>query len=162
MSKKILSIILLASVLILALAACSAKTSGAPSGAPSGNPPSGTMPAAQGGANVTATIEATATSTPVPTATSTTAPTATATVVTYSASPILSITCLKGPADTYYVYGYVKVGESLTALARNETNDYYLVQSTTDTTKKCWLWKNYVTINGNAYTLPVSTEVVSN
>jgi hypothetical protein len=157
MQKKFISIILLAGMLIMALAACSATANGAPTG----NSPSGTMPAASSEANATATVLATETATPAPSATSTTAPTATATVVSYSASPILAITCLRGPADTYAVVYYLKQGESLTALARNDSNDYYLVQSTTDSQKVCWLWKNYVTINGNAYTLPVSTETIA-
>jgi hypothetical protein len=168
MSKKLISIVVLACVIIMTLVACTAKTSSTTNGAPSGNPPSGTMPSgtrpsgtmpAANSTDTTVATTAAPTATTEPTATNTPAPTATATAVTYSASPILAITCLRGPADTYTVLYYVSQGESLTAIGRDATNSYYLVQSTTDSTKVCWLWKDYVTVNGNAYTLPVATAL---
>ncbi len=160
MNKKLLTIIL-SVCLVAILAACSAATSTTPSG----NPPSGTMPAnpsgmmpaGSPGGSATSTTAATATSTAVPTVTSTPAPTATATPVTYSATAILSIGCRKGPADSYDITNFVKSGETFTALGRDAANDYYLIQSTSGTPYSCWIWKNYITINGNAYTLPLAT-----
>jgi len=157
MNKKLLSIIL-SVCLVAILAACSSTPSGnPPSGTMPANP-SGTMPAGGPGGSVTSTVAATViAATDAPTVTSTPAPTATATPVTYSATAILSIGCLKGPADTYEITNFVKSGDTFTALGRDDANDYYLIQSTSGTQYSCWIWKNYITINGNAYTLPVAT-----
>ncbi len=140
--------------LVFALAACSTKTSSTQPSQP-GNQ-SGTMPAAAP-VNATATVAPTAVPSVTATVTNTPAPTATATPVTFDSTVITSIMCLAGPAETYTRVAYLKAGDTYTTYARDAQNNYFLIQFPGNTAKTCWVWKNYVTVNGNSYTLPVAT-----
>jgi hypothetical protein len=107
--------------------------------------------------NATSTVASTAVPSATTTVTNTPAPTATATPVTFESTVITSIMCLAGPAETYTRIGYLKAGATLVTYARDVQNNYFLIQFPGDSTKTCWVWKNYITVNGNSYTLPVAT-----
>lgn len=166
MIRKTILTLLIASLLLISLAACSSQTSSTPS--MSGNPPSGTQPAgappsgegtpAEAAATEVATAEATA----APTATSTPQqPTATATPVTFESTVITSIMCQTGPGEDYAGYDYLKQGESLLTMARDAETNYFLIEAPNKAGTTCWVWKNYVTVEGNSYTLPIATETAS-
>jgi hypothetical protein len=152
MVKKFLSLLLVLFCLAFALTACSSlANSSTPPAVPSGS--TGT-PAAGQPATQAATTEA---PTVVPTETSTPEPTATATAVTMESTAIISIYCQSGPSENYASVFIMKKGSQMHTLGRNEQNDYYLVQFEDGTNNQCWAWKNYISIDGNAYELPVVT-----
>lgn len=156
MVKKYLSVLLVLFCLIFALTACSSQsTSTSQSSMPSGA--SGTMPAGQAPAQQGATEVATEAVTATATVTSTPAPTATATAVTMESTAIISIYCQNGPSEDYASVYIMKKGSQMLTLGRTAASDYYLVQFEDGTNHQCWAWKNYLTISGNSYDLPVVT-----
>ena len=160
MVKKYLSVLLVLFCLLFALTACgSQSTNTSQSSMPSGA--SGTMPAGQAPAQPGATEVATEAATEAPTATatitSTPAPTATATAVTMESTAIISIYCQNGPSEDYASVYIMKKGSQMLTLGRTAASDYYLVQFEDGTNHQCWAWKNYLTIDGNSYDLPVVT-----
>ncbi len=163
--KKSFKIVVIIMMLALTLSACSSSTQTA---ANQGNPPSGDMqgtppagapqggdtaaaPATDATAPVAATIAATETSTPEPTS----APTATATPVTVDLTVISAIGCVAGPSESAAFAGYLKTGAELTALGRNASNTFYLIDNPSSEGNQCWVWNNYVLINGISSDLPV-------
>lgn len=175
MNKKYLSILFVVFCLTLALTACSSQ-SATQSAMPSGNPPTGTMPTggtmAAAGAkatNVAATESATQAATDVateaasetPAVTETPAATATEAVITFPATPVISFYCLKSPDENSVGVKRLVKGSEYTALGRDENTEYYLVQYSDSSSDTCWAWKNYITIEGNGYTLPVVTTATA-
>ena len=145
--------------LVLVLTACSSQSSSTQTGPSNGQPPSGTMPAGGPGATevaATATEVATEAATEAPTATATEAPTATATSVTMSATPVISFYCTKEANEKSVGVKRLVLGTEYTAIGRDSETDFYLVQYD-DSGSTCWAWKNYITVLGNGYTLPVVT-----
>jgi hypothetical protein len=45
--------------------------------------------------------------------------------------------------------------QQVLAIGRDAGNEYVLVQSPTNAQKTCWVWKDYITVKGDSYTLPV-------
>jgi hypothetical protein len=146
MGKKLITTILLAG-LVLILAACSTNVN------PTGTRPSGTFSAPSAAPTTApATVEAT---TVTPSASDTPAPTPTTTTVTIQSNIITAIYCLSGPADTYPAVENLATNQQVLAIGRNAGNEYVLVQSPTNAQKTCWVWKDYITVKGDSYTLPV-------
>ncbi len=163
--KKSLKIVIIITVLALALTACSSTSQNTSAqgtfkpGQMQGTPPAG---APQGGnsgttANTdsTATEVVTVTATEIPTADVTSEPTATATSVTVNLTVISAIGCVAKPSESAAFAGYLKTGEVLTALGRNSNNTFYLINNPSNSGQTCWVWNNYVLINGISSDLPV-------
>jgi len=163
--KKSVKIVIIVTLLALALAACSStsQTSSTqgnpPSGQMQGTPPAGApqsgdtaaAPLTDATATVAATSATTETATPEPTA----APTATATPVTVNLTVISAIGCVAGPSESAAFAGVLKTGAELTALGRNASNTFYLIDNPSSDGNQCWVWNNYVLINGISSDLPV-------
>jgi hypothetical protein len=158
MTKKTILIIFIASLLIISLAACASQNSSTPGA--SGNPPSGTLPA--GGPMDATAVEDTATTEPTAAPTATATPQPTATPVTFEATVITSIMCQTGPGENYERYDYLKQGETLLTFGRDADTNYFLIEAPNKAGTTCWVWKNYVTVEGNGYTLPIATVTASN
>ena len=138
MLKRSIITIVAAACLALPLAACAAKPTQVMV-PPTATPIPTTEPSA------TATV------------TSTPAPTPTATPITFESTVITSIMCQTGPGEDYTRIGYLKEGEVYTTYARDSGNNYFLISFPGDSSKTCWVWKNYIRVDGNSYTLPVAT-----
>jgi hypothetical protein len=163
--KKSFKIVLIVTVLALALTACSSTSQTStsqgnpPSGQTQGTPPAGApqggdtaaAPATEATATIAATTAATETATPEPIA----APTATATPVTVNLTVISAIGCVASPSESAAFAGYLKTGAELTALGRNASNTFYLIDNPSSDGNQCWVWNNYVLINGISSDLPV-------
>jgi hypothetical protein len=157
MVKKYSSILLIIFCLLFVLAACSSnQTTNATQPAMSSGL-NGTIPAGQTSTQQLTTVAATEVSTAVATETRTPEPTATATAVTIESTAIITIYCQNGPSENYASVYIMKKGSQMTTLGRNDANDYYLVQFEDGTNNQCWAWKNYISIAGNSYDLPVVT-----
>lgn len=133
-------------MMILTLAACSAGTPTLPAGGPNG-----TMPAAQ----ATTVVAATATTEPTATTAPTDTPAPTATPETVTLTVISGIMCQAKPDYNSTRTGYLETGAVLTALGRNSDTTYFYIENPTVPGGYCWVWTNYVLINGLAYNLPI-------
>jgi glucose/arabinose dehydrogenase len=163
--KKSFKIVLIITVLALALAACSSTSQSStaqgnpPSGQMQGTPPAGAPQSGDAAAapatDATATVAATAAVTETATPEATAAPTATATPVTVDLTVISAIGCVAGPSESAAFAGYLKTGAELTALGRNASNTFYLIDNPSSEGNQCWVWNNYVLINGISSDLPV-------
>lgn len=134
-------------MMMVSLTACAAKSPTLPSGAPNG-----TMPALQTTAAPTtepATLEPTATAAPTDT------PEPTATPVTVKLTVISGIMCQAKPDYDSTRIGYLETGAVFTALGRNADTEYFYIENPTVKGGYCWVWTNYVLIDGIAYDLPV-------
>ncbi len=163
--KKSLKIVVILTLFALALAACSSSTGSStnqgsmPSGQMQGTPPAGGPQgngASPSDAAPAATTEA-ATATPEATATvaATALPTATTTPVTVDLTVISAIGCVAKPSENAAFAGYLSTGAELTALGRNESNTFYLIDNPSAAGQQCWVWNNYVLISGISSDLPV-------
>jgi len=96
------------------------------------------------------------TATPVPALTETSAPTATS--ATRATAYINENTnCRSGPSTTYPLIYTAMKGESLNIVSKSTLDDYVVVEVPNAPGQTCWLWTEYVTVQGDASTLPVAT-----
>lgn len=163
--KKSFKIVLIITVLALALAACSSTSQSSttqgnpPSGQMQGTPPAGAPQSGDAAAataiDATATVAATTAVTETATPEATAAPTATVPPVTVDLTVISAIGCVAGPSESAAFAGYLKTGAELTALGRNASNTFYLIDNPSSEGNQCWVWNNYVLINGISSDLPV-------
>lgn len=163
--KKSLKIVVIITALALALTACSSSSQNSstqgnmPPGGMSGTPPSGTPMAGGPQGNTQATTADATTAVPAVTETATPeptdVPTATPTSVTVNLTVISAITCVAKPSESAAFAGYLKTGAIFTALGRNSDNTFYLIENPSYDGQKCWVWNNYVLINGISSDLPV-------
>ena len=151
---------ILITISLLVLSACS---SAAQATATSTNfqpgPQSGTpLAPPQGASQSTAAaplLTETQASTSAATETSLPQSTLTPTPVTVNLTVISGIGCVNGPSESAAFAGVVKTGAVLTALGRNEANTFYYIENPSVDGGHCWVWNNYVLINGISSDLPV-------
>lgn len=146
--KKSGMLFILMTISALILAACSSTNA-------TSTPP-GPMSAPPGLAQATDTVAATplSTDTVVPSSVaSTLGPTPTA--VTVNLTVISAIGCVASPSESAAFAGVVKTGAILEALGRNEANNFYYIENPSVDGGHCWIWNNYVLINGITSDLPV-------
>lgn len=155
--KKSGMIIILVAISALILTACSSTSAAStPPGPMSGTPMSGTpMSAPLGMTETTATVAATAEPTETSAPTSTPAPTLTPTPVTVDLTVISAIGCVNKPSESAAFAGVMDTGAVLQALGRNEANNFYYIENPSVAGGHCWIWNNYVLINGISSDLPV-------
>jgi len=96
------------------------------------------------------------TATPMPVMTETSAPTATS-VAKAVASVNQNTNCRSGPATTYPLIYTAMKGESLNIVSKTTLDDYVLVEVPNAPGQTCWLWTQYVTVQGDLSTLPLAT-----
>ena len=114
--------------------------------------PTGTMPAIP--ATVAATTEV-VTVEPTATTALTNTPEPTATPVTVELTVISGIMCQEKPDYNSKRTGYLETGAVFTALGRSADTEYFYIDNPTVEGGYCWVWTNYVLINGIAYDLPI-------
>lgn len=148
MVKKYLTAIIL-TFLVFSLAACSAQATQTASKQPGNQAGTGFVASTATTAPATLPPSATPTDTPEPTAT--VSPTPTPATLTM----LISIMCQDGPSDSAARIGYLQSGATLTVLGRDAANQYYYIQNPAVKGGYCWVWNNYVTVNGESYALPV-------
>lgn len=142
--KKIL-ISILSGLLLFTLAACAASTPTAPSGFMAGTPQS--APAETNAAAATASP--------------TDAPAAAATAEPTAALPEVELTvitdqyCRVSPNITALGTGHFTAGEVMAALGINYTHDFFYIANPDLPGEYCWIWNNYVFIDGDFTSLPV-------
>jgi hypothetical protein len=134
-------------ILMVSLTACAAKSPSLPAGAPNG-----TMPVMQ--TTVASTTEP-ATLEPTATAAPTNTPEPTATPVNVKLTVIHGIMCQAKPNYNSTRIGYLETGAVFTALGRDADTEYFYIENPTVKDGYCWVWTNYVLINGIAYDLPI-------
>lgn len=146
MKKLVLSVMAL--VVVFSLAACSSTSTTATADVPGGM---GTPPAMP-----LVTTEA-PTETAAPTAEPTVAPTVepTATLEPVALTIISAQYCLASPDSTAIGVGHFDTGETITALGRDASFDYYYIENPDIPGGYCWIWDNYVLVNGNYSLLPI-------
>jgi predicted flap endonuclease-1-like 5' DNA nuclease len=145
---------------LLVLSACSsaaqatATTSNFQPGSQSGTPLAPPQGASQSTAAAPVPTETQA-PTSAATATSLPLPTLTPTPVTVNLTVISGIGCVNSPSESAAFAGVVKTGAVLTALGRNDANTFYYIENPSVAGGHCWIWNNYVLINGISSNLPV-------
>lgn len=65
--------------------------------------------------------------------------------------------CRSGPSADYTVITVFMSGETAKIVSKTTLDDYVLVEDPANPSQSCWLWTQYVTINGDLSTLPVAT-----
>jgi hypothetical protein len=65
--------------------------------------------------------------------------------------------CRSGPSAEYQLVVTFLSGESAKIVSRTTVDGYVLVQDPNNPGQSCWLWTQYVTINGDLSSLPVAT-----
>lgn len=155
--KRSVTIFILLAISMLALSACSStpQSTTNPANFQQGQISGTPMTAPQGLSQATSAVIATAGPTETSASTSTPDPTLTPTSVSVNLTVISAITCVSGPGESYGFAGYLKTGAVLTAQGRNEKDDYFYIQNPSKTDGYCWVWNNYVLINGVSSDLPV-------
>ncbi|MBV6395276.1 MAG: hypothetical protein HFACDABA_00851 [Anaerolineales bacterium] len=106
-----------------------------------------------------ASAVATETLTPIPTLSPTPVFTSTSSVPLVSVS--VDTNCRIGPGKVYDRVGGLLVGESVEAIGKDPTNQYYYVRDSEAPGGFCWVWGYYATVIGNASILPVFTPAPS-
>jgi len=134
-------------LMMISLAACAAKSPTLPSGLPNG-----TLPAPQ---TPVAPTPAPATLEPTATAALTETPEPTAPPVTVKLTVISGIMCQAKPDYHSTRIGYLETGAVFTALGRDADTEYFYIENPTVKGDYCWVWTNYVLIDGIAYDLPI-------
>ena len=119
-----------------------------------------------------ATPNPTATQPPQPTATTapteTTVPTATEPAASPTSAPTAAPAgatahvdqatyCRKEPSPTSSSIFIAQAGSDLTVVSQTSLKNYVIVQNPNNTAQTCWLWTQYVTINGSLTGLPMVT-----
>ena len=148
MVKKYLTAIML-TFLVFLLAACSTQTTQTAPRQPANQTDTGFIASTAITAPATLAPSTTPTNTPEPTFTA--SPTPTPATLTM----LISIMCQNGPSDSATRIGYLQSGATLTVLGRDVANQYYYIQDPAVKGGYCWVWNNYVTVNGESYALPV-------
>jgi hypothetical protein len=167
--KRIMYLILFSLITAsLVLTACSSPTP-APTLTPTQLPPP--TQAAPATAPPTNTPAPTATQLPTSTPLPTEPPAATATptiVATLANTPTLVPTgqtavinentnCRSGPSANYDLIVTFMSGDTAKIVSRTNVDGYILVEDPNHPGQSCWLWTQYVTINGDLSSLPVAT-----
>jgi hypothetical protein len=65
--------------------------------------------------------------------------------------------CRKGPQDIYELVHIFKQGKFVDMFGKNEAGSFYFVVDQESGTIQCWVWKEYVTPEGNVAKLPIFT-----
>jgi uncharacterized protein YraI len=68
-----------------------------------------------------------------------------------------STNCRSGPATTFPLIYTALAGESLKIVSKTTLEDYVIVEVPTGPGQTCWLWTEYVTVQGDVSALPVTT-----
>lgn len=95
------------------------------------------------------------TETPVPVVIETSAPTA-APAINAVARMVQNTNCRSGPATTFPLVFVALKGESLKIVSGTTLQDYVIVENPTDPGQSCWLWTEFVDIQGNLTGLPMT------
>lgn len=69
--------------------------------------------------------------------------------------------CRKGPGANYDYVALLEKGTRVQSLARNYENNYYYVSAPGMEDVKCWVWAQYLTVEGDATPLPIYTALPS-
>jgi hypothetical protein len=159
----------------LLLTACSSPTTAPPADTPTQvTQPTQAVPATAAPTNTSApTATELPTSTPLPTKanTPTQLPVASATPTVVGTLANTSTTvpsgqtaqvnantnCRSGPSAEYPLIVTFLTGETAKIVSKTTLNDYLIVGAPTNSSETCWLWTQYVTINGDLSSLPVAT-----
>jgi uncharacterized protein YraI len=96
------------------------------------------------------------TATPMPVMTETESPTATS---TSGAVAFINenTNCRSGPSTNFPVIFTALKGDSLNIVSKSTLDDYVVVEVPNAPGQTCWLWTEYVTVQGDVSTLPVAT-----
>ena len=96
------------------------------------------------------------TETPVPVSTETSEPTVTPAPKAI-AQMIQNTNCRSGPSTTFPMVFIAQQGESLNIISGTTLEDYVIVENPADTSQSCWLWTEFVDIQGDLSGLPIAT-----
>ena len=96
------------------------------------------------------------TETPAPVITETSEPTAVA-ASNVTARIAQNTNCRSGPSTAFPMIFIALEGESLNIVSGTTLDDYVIVENPNDPRQSCWLWTEYVDIQGNLAGLPVAT-----
>lgn len=69
--------------------------------------------------------------------------------------------CRKGPGAIYDYVALLEKGARVQSLARNYDNNYYYISVPGMDDVKCWVWAEYLTVEGDATPLPIYTALPS-
>jgi hypothetical protein len=96
------------------------------------------------------------TETPVPAITETSAPTA-APAINAVARMVQNTNCRSGPATSFPLVFVAQQGESLKIISGTTVEKYVIVENPTTPGQSCWLWTEFVEVQGDLTGLPVVT-----
>ena len=95
------------------------------------------------------------TETPIPAATLVNTP---ANVLTGPTAHVNENTnCRSGPSSDYPVIVVILSGQDVKIVSKTTMDSYLIVEDPANTAQTCWLWTQYVTVNGDLSSLPVAT-----
>jgi hypothetical protein len=92
-----------------------------------------------------------------PTMVATLANTPTTVAVSQTALVNENTNCRSGPSADYPLIVTFLTGETAKIVSRTTLNNYLIVGAPTNSLQTCWLWTQYVTVNGDLSSLPVAT-----
>ena len=76
-------------------------------------------------------------------------------------TPMVSVSvptnCRLGQGKEYKMVGALMVGELAQAYARDPSGDYWYIRNPDSPSQFCWIWGEYATVSGAAYSLPIFT-----
>jgi uncharacterized protein YgiM (DUF1202 family) len=65
--------------------------------------------------------------------------------------------CRSGPSSDYPSIVVILSGQDVKIVSKTTLDSYLIVEDPTNTAQTCWLWTQYVTVNGDLSSLPVAT-----
>ena len=95
------------------------------------------------------------TETPTPVATQVNTPTNVLTGPTAHVNE--NTNCRSGPSSDYPVIVVILSGQDVKIVSKTTLDSYLIVEDPTNAAQTCWLWTQYVSINGDLSSLPVAT-----
>jgi hypothetical protein len=63
--------------------------------------------------------------------------------------------CQASPQSGALGVGHFDTGAEITALGRDAAMEYFYIENPDKPGEYCWIWNNFVLVNGEAFTLPV-------
>ncbi len=99
----------------------------------------------------------TLTASPIPPATLTPTASLTSTPLVAMISVSIPTNCRLGPGKVYKMIGVLQDGYWVQAYARDPTNNYWYIRNPANSADFCWVWGEYASVTGPAYSLPIYT-----
>jgi uncharacterized protein YgiM (DUF1202 family) len=65
--------------------------------------------------------------------------------------------CRSGPSSDYPAIVVILSGQDVKIVSKTTLDSYLIVEDPANTAQTCWLWTQYVTVNGDLSSLPVAT-----